>query len=462
MATDSEIRDKQEMLAKLKMEKERLEAEIAKSAEQLDEGKPAPSRTPSARKKQVARGAGHKSASAATQTAAVATVEKVAKRPSAPAPSRTPSAQPVQQQASPAETVAETDAANPEETQEERGPAGGFGLPRFLRSAPAWLVSLIFHLVALVILGLMTLPVILKQQVGDGIVATTVIEEETLEEFEFETEMEELEEVEFQDVTMDSVAAPDPGMIAMGDVSAEVATATATEVGLMAASPIGDVADLFGSSGKGLVDVGDGLTAAASFFGTKASGRKFVFVVDNSNSMGKGRFVTALDEMIKSVDAMTPKQSFYVIFFSDTAYMMFHPNPAPRLVPATEDNKEKLRAWLYTVERCLKTKGELAMERALSLRPDAIYILGDGAFTDKTGAKLTAPHNRRVAIHTFGMEVSARGRQELTAIANANNGTFREVRSTPQAAEAERKLNIPKNNKRGPVWGIELPVNGKK
>ena len=54
-----------------------------------------------------------------------------------------------------------------------------------------------------------------------------------------------------------------------------------------------------------------------------------MFVVDNSNSMIRGRFETALLELIRTVDNMTPKQQFYVIFFSDTAYRVFHPNPAP-------------------------------------------------------------------------------------------------------------------------------------
>ena len=51
-----------------------------------------------------------------------------------------------------------------------------------------------------------------------------------------------------------------------------------------------------------------------------------MFVVDNSNSMIRGRFETALLELIRTVDNMTPKQQFYVIFFSDTAYRVFHPS----------------------------------------------------------------------------------------------------------------------------------------
>ena len=87
-----------------------------------------------------------------------------------------------------------------------------------------------------------------------------------------------------------------------------------------------------------------------------------MFVVDNSNSMTRGRFETALLELMRTVEGMNPQQQFYVIFFSDTAYRMFHPAPAPSLVPATERNKERLKSWLSTVQMCLHTQGREALD----------------------------------------------------------------------------------------------------
>jgi len=217
-----------------------------------------------------------------------------------------------------------------------------------------------------------------------------------------------------------------------------------------------EIGALFGDQGKGMTTIGEGL-GAASFFGAKAQGTRFVFVVDNSNSMGGGRFETALNELMKTVEGMTPQQSFYVIFFSDTAYGLFHPQPAKTMVRATDDNKQKLRSWLGTVEMCLKTKGEEALKIAFGLQPDVIYILGDGRFTDRAGAMLVAPHNRRVPVHTLGMEVDPIGKQEFQAIAKANNGTYRNV-SASRAAQAMARSNpIRKNSRRGYVWGLTLP-----
>jgi len=225
---------------------------------------------------------------------------------------------------------------------------------------------------------------------------------------------------------------------------------------------VDEIGALFGTEGEGLATIGEGLMGKVKFFGSASQGRSFVFVVDNSNSMGKGRFETALNELMRSVDGMSSAQEFYVIFFSDTGYRLFHPNPAPRMVPATESNKQHLRSWLYTVQMCLQTRGEDAMKVAFSLNPDVIYILGDGAFTDKTESILTAAHNRRTPINTVGMEVQEKGERQLKAIAKANNGTYRLVAASPVAKKMAKENPVKKNNTRGPVWGLKLPLQGKK
>jgi hypothetical protein len=177
---------------------------------------------------------------------------------------------------------------------------------------------------------------------------------------------------------------------------------------------------------------------------------------DNSNSMGRGRFETVLDELMKSVDGMTPKQSFYVIFFSDTAYRMFHPEPAPTLLPATSENKEKLRAWLQTVEMCLNTRGMAALEAAFALQPDVISILGDGEFGDQTVPTLTAAHSRTTIINTFGTDIGAKGAEAFRAISAANGGTYTPVTVSPEAAAMAKARPINRNVVRTSVWGLTL------
>ena len=158
-----------------------------------------------------------------------------------------------------------------------------------------------------------------------------------------------------------------------------------------------------------------------------------------------------------SVQKMDKSQRFYVIFFSDAAYPLFHPKPVRDLIPATEENKRKLQYWLESIQMCLRTQGKDACRAAISFRPDAIYILGDGAFTDNATDVLTAPHTRKTVINTLGMEVNERGARQLSAIAKANGGTYRAVAATDRARKSARTNPIKRNRTRGPVWGIKLP-----
>lgn len=208
-----------------------------------------------------------------------------------------------------------------------------------------------------------------------------------------------------------------------------------------------------GDNGKGFGRGGGG----AQFFGSKSKGKKFVFVVDNSNSMIGGRFETALNELMKSVDGMSKNQSFYVIFFSDTAYGLFHPQAAKTFVPATAKNKERLRAWLYTVELCWGTNAKEAMARAIGLKPDVVYLLGDGAFTDNTQALLTGELKGEVVVNTLGMEARAKDRTQFEEIAKANSGTFKDVGVSPEAELMAKQNPLRRNKKRGLVWGLTLP-----
>jgi hypothetical protein len=399
---------------------------------------------------------------AAEDSAARQKTQQPVKRP-ATRPINTPKTQPtapIAQSTAAAATIAEqnTEATadedgDQEEYEEEPSPS-----IFAIRSAPPWLISTILHVIGLCILGLYTLASIPEEE-KRVILGSTIEEQEEFEELDEVTL--EVEEVEFENISSESITEMDPGATNFADVTAAVeASAEGTEKVKLAKTTTGEIGNMFGTDGEGFADIGEGLAGSGTFFGKKAQGNKFVFVVDNSLSMNRGRFVTALDELMKSISRMTEKQQFYIIFFSDTAYPMFHPNPAPGMIPGTERNKERVAAWLYTVERCLKTKGELAMQRALELRPDVIYILGDGAFTDKTGPMLTALHNRRTIIHTFGMEVSEKGRDELTGIAKANRGNFTAVKPTPAAAKEGG--NIKNNKSRGPIWGLKLPAVAKK
>jgi hypothetical protein len=178
-----------------------------------------------------------------------------------------------------------------------------------------------------------------------------------------------------------------------------------------------------------------GERGAAVFFGARSQGDRFVFVVDNSSSMKDGRLEAAIAELIRCVDALSPRQAFYVIFVSDQIYPLFYPQAASDLLFATPPNKQRLAEWLPRAATASGKNRELikAMDMAARLRPHAVFFLWDGRM-DHAGVRqevmthMTRPNQWSFPIHTLGMGVdSLDSEYNLSAIAQASGGTFRRV-----------------------------------
>ena len=177
--------------------------------------------------------------------------------------------------------------------------------------------------------------------------------------------------------------------------------------------------------------------------------------------MTKGRFETALNELMIAVNDLTPKQRFYVIFYSDTAYPMMHPRPVTQLVPATTRNKQQLFYWLETVQLCLQTNGKQAIQAAFNMKPDVIYVLGDGAFTDGASRHFAKMSKTRTILHTRGMEVKPNNAKEFEIMAKAHGGNYKDVGVSRIGLQMAKQNPRPRNNSRSPIWGITLPVKKK-
>jgi hypothetical protein len=198
--------------------------------------------------------------------------------------------------------------------------------------------------------------------------------------------------------------------------------------------------------------------SSSAVFGTKKTASDYIFVIDNSNSMGKGRFETALHELMVAVNGLNKKQRFYVIFYSDCAYPMMYPNSVTQMVYATNSHKQQLFNWLNTVQLCLKTNGKEAIEAAFKMDPDVIYVLGDGAFTDKASKYFASQPRGRTILNTRGMQVNPSLAKSFEALAKAHGGDYKDVGVLPAAAARAKAYPIPRNNKRNGVWGRTLPV----
>jgi len=323
-----------------------------------------------------------------------------------------------------------------------------------LWSMPAWLVSLLFHFFGLTALVVATIsPPPLPETLN--LVSASEEPLEELEEMvvEFEPEIEPEMEVEMEAPQMLSESFE---LTALTPDAAMMSEAISVET-LMPSKP----ADFAGMDPNGLMadldGLGDEVGKMARFFGTKAKGQRICFVVDNSASMTSGRMETALVELDKAIDSLSAKQKFYIVFYSDTAYPLFYPTPATEMLNANDKNKKLVRSWLSTVQMCWRTDGRDAIALALNMNPDLVYILGDGAFTDKADIELANTSLKGITIHTMGMQVKPQDRAKFAAIAEAHGGTYKDVGITEEGKQL-MKMNgpIPRNKQRNGIWGIKL------
>lgn len=303
------------------------------------------------------------------------------------------------------------------------------------RFMPSWLVSLVIHLVLLVVLAIVTFttqPKLLATIINGG----------------FETEELPIEEVtEMKLLPLEDVQAmsADPGggealVTEAIEVGSEVGPGVAVSEGDLQLDSVSEVGGLFSGDGVAMKDSGSGALKGAEFFGVKATGKKFVFIVDSSNSMKNGKFDAAKVELEYAIRRLTPEQLFYVVFFDHDAEKMLLPpdtEPPTNVVPATYQNISSFVKWMGTVKNELKTNPYEAVKFALSLKPDAIYILSDGKFTDKGQTvrfleKENVIHDPetgsrpRAIIHTIAFW-QRDGEEAMQAIAKQHRGTYRFV-----------------------------------
>lgn len=180
------------------------------------------------------------------------------------------------------------------------------------------------------------------------------------------------------------------------------------------------------------------------FFGIPAKGRRFVYIIDMSTSMrarndyGVSRFQTAATELLRAVEALDEQQEFLVVAFSYRSFF-FAANPAnPIMLPATKENKTRLKSWIYQLQLASGTDPRLGVVAGLRLKPDAIFLLSDGEFNGRKKNRqgipgnITTEHlivlNRRAntQIHTIALDKNE-NRARLAAIAKATGGKHRFV-----------------------------------
>ena len=81
----------------------------------------------------------------------------------------------------------------------------------------------------------------------------------------------------------------------------------------------------------------------------------------------------------------------------------------------------------YALDFYLKNEGYDGLRKALAMKPDVVYLLTDGEFTDDAYTYLMGYSNYKVRINTIGFQTNDSTREVLEKIAQKFRGDFTEV-----------------------------------
>ena len=298
-----------------------------------------------------------------------------------------------------------------------------------------WLASVAVHALAVLIFGLLSLPV----ERSDTLSTLTLNpnEEEALPESLLVSNQIADSSLAGSTSGAIEVIVPLPSagdMIAALSPFAEQTPGKGSNGGV-GSGPAAEVQAMLAMDGAGVVENGTG-TGQAEFFGIQASGDNFVFVVDSSRSMSGTKWRRACGELVRAVERLGPDKTFYVYFFDTHAHLMFNQEPGElALINATEDNLRRLRRWMVSIELGGSTRPLTSVRYALEMKPDAVFLLSDGEIQDDTPSFLRAANLIReedhlrpqTTIHTVCFK-SRVGASTLKMIADEHGGKYRFVK----------------------------------
>lgn len=198
-------------------------------------------------------------------------------------------------------------------------------------------------------------------------------------------------------------------------------------------------------------------------FGVREEANSFVYVFDRSDSMnsvlsysseGSNVFsITPLEaakaELLRSLEDLTKQQQFQIVFYNNATSLFRQSSAAHHLLMASNANKRRAQDYVSGMPGTGGTYHMPALEAAIQLRPDVIFLLTDGEEKDDpTPDELKAlkKMNRgRTRINVIHFCMQARKGSTLERLAKENRGThlsFLLTKLVPnmiEATEASRR-----------------------
>lgn len=320
--------------------------------------------------------------------------------------------------------------------------AGGHPSRPWWKAPHVW-VSLFVHAILVVCLSIVAIKVATEPKLL-SIVSASVEAENVL----LETPMEMISELETLSEPMQSAPTPNLSDL-MTDVSLP---SVAVETGSMISPPpkASTAATSSASESAQASMTGSKMLTGAEFFGVKATGNTFVYIVDSSPSMRRdGAFEAARKEIVRSLSSMKPKQRYFISFFGkEIDPMVFEAGVVEKYpVYAKPENLTKTIDWLSRVQ--VQKEGlppNNALTEAIGMQPDGIFLLFDGD-TKVDVAKYLRRVNRSDDILTAGMPrvpihvvhfFQDEFQKQMRQVAEENGGTYRFVPRPERPSKGNR------------------------
>jgi hypothetical protein len=210
-----------------------------------------------------------------------------------------------------------------------------------------------------------------------------------------------------------------PGLPTSSSANSNGSSSGIGEFGSGGSSGIGlpSAGDLTGS-GKPSRSTGTGGQTSTGVFGAVGTGSKFVYVFDRSASMGDlgGRPLRAAKgQLIKSLQQLSDVHQFQIVFYNEQPYV-FNPNAPrqPRMMYGDDQTKRLAGNFVDGVSAIGGTQHWEALKLALGMRPDVIFFLTDA-----------------------DDEMSSREVAEKVINLNQNPGEYRELKIEPEGWTAK-------------------------
>ncbi|MCA9129306.1 MAG: hypothetical protein KDB22_19605 [Planctomycetales bacterium] len=319
-------------------------------------------------------------------------------------------------------------------------------LPRLgggLRSMPAWVVSLLFHLALILILG-----AIWRAQpkgtggdaerpVGVAIVFQAAGEEAFL-------------------LSSSAGGSSDASASESAALAAEALSKSTTESGQLLASAEqsilsqllpGDVSAKGqaeqATGGVGLADGGAQLSGnrgvpkvKTSVFGIEGEGTRFLYVFDRSDSMnghGQAPLRAAKRELSQSIESLGEAHQFQIIFYNDTPLPYGGAATGPRLLRGEDRTKREALRYIRDMVAVGGTRHLDALKMALGLGPDVLFFLTDADTRPPTQRSLEDLWSRAArggtTIHSiqFGTKATPDSDNWIKLLAEETGGKYRYI-----------------------------------